>query len=135
MSLKEDWVKIQDWQNDNKKLLIIVASVVDDAISISYGGLNGFVRFPPGKPEERVVFSALRASKFEDAIDALAVGVVESGGFDIKDKGANELLKTIGGGVMSIGKLREKQGRDKLAEVNKFDPKQTHGKGKNKRKK
>ncbi len=124
---KEHWEKIQEFQNANKGFLIIVASPEDDSISVSYGGLFGFTRYPPGKKEDGVIFSALRASKFKAAIDPLIAGVVESMGMNPHDLGANELLKNVGGSIKSIGETRQRLSREKLAEVNSNDNK-NHGK-------
>ncbi len=43
---KINWQKIQDFQNDNQEQLIMVADPREDSISISFGGLNTFIKFP-----------------------------------------------------------------------------------------
>lgn len=104
-----NWVKLQDFQNDNKDLLIIIACPKEDTVSISYGGLNGFVKFPqPESLDKGVIFNALRASKFNEAIEPLMAGLIKGAGFDLKNRGANELLKTVGGGISSIGREKLK---------------------------
>lgn len=103
---KELWQKIQDFQNENKNFLIMVASPKEDAISISFGGLNAFVRFPGKDMESGVVFNALRSSKFSEAIDPFMAGVIEATG--ISDKGdGGEVLKVLGGAIKNIGEQRE----------------------------
>lgn len=105
---KVDWSKLAEFQDANKDLLIMIASPREDSISISFGGLNGFVRFPPGEMDKGIVFNALRESKFNDAIDPFINGVMEATG--IKETGpGGELLKVLGGGIRSIGKGRELQ--------------------------
>lgn len=114
MNLKEkvNWQKFQDFQNENKDMLIMCASPKDDGISISFGGLNTFVKFPFESLDKGVVFNALRKSKFTTAIDTFIGGVVQSSGIDSKDKESNELLKVVGGAIKSIGEARDKQGRE-----------------------
>lgn len=118
---KELWTKIQDWQNEHKDLLIMVASPREDAISISFGGLGAFVKFPGKDMEKGVVFNALRDSKFKDAIDPFMAGLIEGTG--IKETGdGGEVLKVLGGAMKSIGEARGKL----KAKITK------NGKGKNK---
>ena len=103
---KPDWSKIQEYQNEHKDLLVLVASPADDSISISFGGLNTFVRFPGTDVEKGVVFNALRQSKFKESIDAFMCGIIESSGISDKDQGG-EVLKVLGGSMKAIGEQRE----------------------------
>lgn len=105
MSKKIDWQKFQDFQNENKDLLIMIASPKEDGISVSFGGLNTFVKFPGVDMEKGVVFNALRASKFNEAIDAFMTGFIESTGISEKDDGG-EVLKVLGGSMKVIGEKR-----------------------------
>lgn len=108
---KVDFSKIQEYQNENKNLLIMVADPQSDSISISYGGFNTFVRFPMESMDKGVIFNALRESKFEEAIMPLIVGISEASGIKgTKVAGAN-LLKVIGGAVKNIGIAKEKEKR------------------------
>jgi len=102
---KPQWEKLQEFQNDNKDMLIMFASPVDDSISISFGGLNTFVRFPGKDMEKGVVFNALRKSKFLDSIDAFMCGIIESSGISEKEEGG-EVLKVLGGAMKAIGEQR-----------------------------
>jgi hypothetical protein len=104
--LKPNWEKLQEFQNEHKDLLIMVASPADDSISISFGGLNTFVRFPGKDMEKGIVFNALRKSKFADSIDPLMCGIIESSGISDKEEGG-EVLKVLGGSVKAIGEQRE----------------------------
>lgn len=103
---KEQWQKIQDFQNEHKDVLIMVASPKDDSISVSFGGLNGFVRFPGKDMSQGVVFNALRKSKFDVAIDPFMSGFIEATGISEKDEGG-EVLKVLGGAMRGIGEQRE----------------------------
>lgn len=117
---KTDWQKITDFQQENKHLFFIVASL-NDEISLSFNGKSGFVRFPMESQEKGVVFNALRKSKFNEAIDPFMAGVIEGSGIDIKQPEGNELLKTIGGAVKSLG----------VGEVKLEEPKKTKNGKKN----
>lgn len=103
---KTQWQKIQEFQNEHKDLLIMVASPKDDAISVSFGGLNGFVRFPGKDMSQGVVFNALRKSKFDVSIDPFMSGVIEASGISEKGDGG-EVLKVLGGVMKGIGEQRE----------------------------
>ena len=107
-NFKTDWPPIQDWMNQNKKLLILVASPEDDAISISFGGLNSFVRFPPGKMKDGIIYNALRESKFKEAISPLMSGIVKATGIKEKSKHGKQILHVLGGAIQSIGKVENK---------------------------
>lgn len=108
---KVDFAKIQEYQNENKHLLIMVADPQSDSISISFGGFNAFVRFPMESMDKGVVFNALRESKFEEAIGPLITGISEASGIKgTSVEGAN-ILKTIGGAVKNIGSAKEIQKR------------------------
>lgn len=109
---KVNWKKVQEWQDENKDLLVIVASPREDSISVSFGGINGFVKFPGDDMEKGVVFNALRKSKFEESIDAFMTGIIESTGISDKEEGG-EVLKVIGGGMMNIGIERAKLSKSK----------------------
>lgn len=121
MSKKVDWVKIQDWQKDNEHLLIMVADPATDSISISYGGLNGFVKFPMESLDKGVIFNALRESSFKDAISPLITGISEGTGITPANAGGNELLKALGGGIKSIGITKAAQNRSNLSNFMKKD--------------
>lgn len=107
MSKKIDWQKLQDFQNENKNLLIMIASPEEDSIAVSFGGLNTFVKFPGKDMEKGVVFNALRESKFDEAIDPFMTGLIESTGIKEKESGG-EVLKALGGSMLSIGKAKKK---------------------------
>lgn len=113
--MKLNWQKIQDWQNENREQLIMVADPREDSISISFGGLNTFVRFPPSKDmKDGVVFNALRKSKFEQSIDAFMSGLMSATGISDKTEGG-EILKVLGGSMKKIGEQREEEYRSKLS--------------------
>lgn len=114
---KIDWTKIQEWQNDNKDLLIMVASPQEDSIGISFGGLNTFVKFPMKTMDDGVVFNALRQSRFDEAITPFIEGVVKSTGITPSNKGGNELLKVLGGAIQSIGSAKMKAVRSNLQDI------------------
>lgn len=100
---KTDWKKLQDFQNENKDLLIMVASPADDAIAVSFGGLNGFVKFPkPESIDQGVVFNALRESKFKEAIDPFMAGFLKGSGMKMKGS-AMQVAHVLGGSMKSIG--------------------------------
>jgi hypothetical protein len=100
-----DWQKIQDWVNEKKDLLIMIADPRTDTINISYGGLNTFCKFPMESMEKGVVFNALRESNFKEAIEVFMAGVVKSAGID--EKNGNQLLQVLGGSIYSLGVERE----------------------------
>lgn len=104
---KVNWKKVQEWQDENKDLLVMVASPREDGISISFGGLNTFVKFPGKDMEKGVVFNALRKSKFNESIDAFMTGIISATGISERDEGG-EVLKVLGGAVKAIGETREK---------------------------
>lgn len=105
--VKADFLKIQEYQNENKHLLIMVADPQTDSISISYGGYNAFVRFPMESMDKGVIFNALRESKFEEAIGPFITGLSEASGISGSSiEGAN-VLKTIGGAIKNIGSAKE----------------------------
>ena len=104
---KTDWAKVQDWMNENKKLLIMACSYEDDAISISFNGLNSFVRFPPGKTEDGIIYNALQKSKFSEAISPLMSGIIKATGIKEKDKNGKQILHVLGGAVQSTGKVEQ----------------------------
>lgn len=106
------WPEIQEWMNANKKLLVMVADPASDSISISFNGLNAFVKFPDGPAQNGIIFNALRASKFKDAIDPMIHGIIKSTGIKDSDKNGAEVLKVIGGAVKGIGEA-QKANRDK----------------------
>lgn len=115
---KRDWVKLHEFSQDNKDLLIMFACPKEDAILITYGGYNTFVKFPqPESLDKGIVFNALRSSKFDDAIEPLMEGLVKAG-FDLANKGGNELLKTLGGGIKSIGIAKAEDARSSLQVIN-----------------
>jgi len=97
----------------------MVADPNSDSISISYGGLNTFVRFPMQTLVDGVVFNALRESGFKSAIEPFMEGVVKSSGISPKNKGGNELLKVLGGAMKGIGISKAKEIRSNLAEFTK----------------
>lgn len=122
---KINWQEIHDWQDIHKDQLIMVADPRTDGISISFGGLNTFVKFPSTDMADGVVFNALRESKFNDVIDILMSGIMESTG--IKDKGkGGELLKELGGSIKSIGNVKEEERKEKLKDFKKVN--KNHGK-------
>lgn len=123
MSKKIDWAKIQEYQNDNKELMIMVADPQSDSISISFGGFNTFVRFPMKDLADGVVFNALRESSFKGAIEPFMEGVVKSTGITPKNKGGNELLKVLGGAMQGLGAAKAKEVRSNLADFYKDDNK------------
>lgn len=109
---KSNWQQIQEWQNDNKDKLIMVADPRDDSISISFGGLNTFVKFPGKDMEKGVVFNSLRKSKFNETIDILMTGVIQSTGMSDKEE-SGELLKVLGGAVKTFGEVRDNNLKNK----------------------
>lgn len=113
--MKTDWEKIQDYQNEHKGLLIVVADPVSDSISVSFGGYNAFVRFPMETMDKGVIFNALVESKFEQAIHPFLTGLVEATGMNGKNKASANLLKVIGGAIRSFGIERGKEKRKLLA--------------------
>jgi hypothetical protein len=113
---KIDWKKIQEYQNENKGFLIMVADPETDAVSVSYGGLNAFFKFPMESLDKGVVFNALRESGFNDAIEPFMEGVVKSTGITPKSAGGNELLKALGGSMKSIGISKANEIRSNLKE-------------------
>ena len=116
---KRNWEKLQEFQNENKDLLVMFACPKEDAISISYGGYNTFVQFPKGSVDKGIVFNALRESKFIEAIEPFMEGLVKATGFNPeKSSGANELLKTLGGGMKSIGIAKAEEARSELQIIN-----------------
>lgn len=108
MSKPIDWAKIQEFQNENKDLLIMSASPKEDSILISFGGLNTFVKFPGKDMEKGVVFNALRKSKFKTAIEPFMEGIVAATQISDKEEGG-EVLKVLGGAIKSIGESRNKK--------------------------
>jgi hypothetical protein len=123
----DKWTKIQDWANENSKLLIMVADPGTDEIYITYDKFSTFVKFPMEHKDEGVVLNALRDSKFKEAISPLVEGVVKCTGMDpMKSKGANELLKVVGGAIKQIGTAKAEEGRRLLNNFLKKD----HGKTK-----
>lgn len=94
----------------------MVASPKDDSISISFGGLNAFVRFPGKDMADSVVFNALRKSKFKEAIDPLMSGIIEATGISDTEEGG-EVLKVLGGAIKNIGEQKELQ-KPKLTKQN-----------------
>lgn len=86
----------------------MIADPRTDEISISFGKLNTFVRFPMEDISKGVVFNSLRNSKFNEAIEPFISGIVEATGMDPRKKGVNELLKAVGGAVRSIGLGKKK---------------------------
>ena len=110
------WAKLQEFQNDHKELLILIADPKTDEISISFNKQFAFVKFPAGDMSKGVVFNALRQSKFAQAIDAFIRGVIESTGIDVTNKSGNELLSLLGGSIKKLG-VGEKVG--KLEVINK----------------
>ncbi len=112
MTNKINWQQIQEWQNDNKDKLIMVADPRDDSISISFGGLNTFVKFPGKDMEKGVVFNSLRKSKFNETIDILMTGVIQSTGMSDKEE-PGELLKVLGGAVKTFGEVRDNNLKNK----------------------
>ena len=116
--MKIDWQKIQDWQNENKEQLIMVASPQEDSISISFGGLNTFVKFPSRDMKDGIVFNALRKSKFNEIIDGFMSGLMSATGISDKGEGG-EILKVLGGSMKKIGEIREEEKKLKLKEFKK----------------
>lgn len=117
---KQNWEKLQEFANENKDLLVMFACPQEDAILVSFAGLNGFVKFPkPESFDKGVVINALRESKFDEAVGPLIAGVVEATGISVENKGGNELLKVLGGAIKSIGIEKAKIGRKSLEEFNK----------------
>jgi hypothetical protein len=106
MSNKVDWKKFLEFQDKNKEFLIMIASPREDAISVSFGGLNAFVKFPGTSMEKGVVFNCLRKSKFNEAIDIFMSGIMKATDIDEKEEGG-EVLKVLGGAVKAIGEKRE----------------------------
>ena len=101
---KINWQKFQEFQNDNKDFLILIASPKDDAISISFGGLNGFVKFPPSESMDKgVVFNALRESKFNEAIGAFMAGFADGTGITPEKESGLQIHHALGGTIKSIG--------------------------------
>lgn len=125
MIKKRDWEKLQEFQNEHQDLLIMFACPLEDAISISFAGLNTFVKFPATDMSKGVVFNALRASTFVEGIEPFMEGLVKAGFDPEKDKGINELMKTLGGGIKAISEAKaeaeaeaEAEGRSKLEAIN-----------------
>lgn len=101
---KLTWQQIQDWMNENKHLLILVADPETDEINVSFNELNAFVRFPMEDKTKGVVFNALRKSKFKEAIDPLMTGIIEATGIDEKDEAHGmQVLHVLGGSIKSFG--------------------------------
>ena len=100
---QERWEQIQAWMNENKDLLIMVASPQEDAIAISFNKRNTFVKFPPAEKDKGVIFNALRQSKFTSAIDPLMCGIIKATGLDSKEENAQQVLQVIGGSVKAMG--------------------------------
>ena len=101
------WEKLQEFQNEHKDLLIMFADPKDDAVSVSFGGLNGFVRFPkPESMDKGVVYNALRESKFNEAIDAFMAGFAEGTGIKPDTADGLQIHHILGGTMKSIGKSR-----------------------------
>lgn len=110
---KTNWVKIQEFQDENKDLFIVVASPQDDGMSISFGGLNSFVKFPGKDMTEGVVFNMLRKSKFKDAVHPFMAGLVSGSGIitgmepgEKVDPGST-VLDVVGGSIQAIAETRE----------------------------
>lgn len=108
---KVDWKKFLEFQDQNKEFLVMIASPREDAISISFGGLNAFVKFPGASMEKGVIFNALRKSKFNESIDILMTGIIKATDIDDKEEGG-EVLKVLGGAIRGIGEQRELQKND-----------------------
>jgi hypothetical protein len=104
---KEKWVQIQDFQNEHKDAFIVVADPRSDSVSISFGGLNAFLKFPSGPMDKGVIFNALRKSKFEEAVVPFISGLMEATGMKGNDVPTANLMRSIGGAVKSIGEERE----------------------------
>lgn len=103
--MKKDWNKVQEWVNENKDLLIVIADPRSDSVNISFGGLNAFVRFPMESIDKGVIFNALRASKFNEAIDPLIFGIMDATKMAVKE--GSPLLIEVGSAIKSIGVARE----------------------------
>ena len=100
---QERWEQIQAWMNENKDLLIMVASPAEDAINISYNKRNTFVKFPPTDKDKGVIFNVLRQSKFTSAIDPLMCGIIKAAGLKTKENNTQQVLQVIGGSIKAIG--------------------------------
>lgn len=103
---KPNWKKLQDFTDENKDLLMMIASPKEDSILITFGGLRAFVRFPGKDMSSGVVFNALRQSKFEKAIIPFTTGVANATGFDGSIEGSN-IVQSFNGGIKAIGEQRE----------------------------
>lgn len=115
---KLTWQQIQDWSNENKHLLIMVADPTTDEINISFNEMNAFVRFPMDKKEHGVIFNSLKKSKFKEAIDPFMTGIIDATGIDEKDEAHGmQVLHVLGGAMRSFGEATPVK-RSKL-EVNK----------------
>lgn len=110
--VKVDFAKIQEFQNENKHLLIMVADPQSDSVSISFGGFNAFVRFPMESMDKGVIFNALRESKFEEAIGPFITGISEGSGISGSSVEGANVLRTFGGAVKNIGSAKEKVKRE-----------------------
>lgn len=105
--MKTNWEKLQEFQNEHKDLLIMFASPTDDAISISFGGLNSFVRFPESESMDKsVVYNAIRESKFNEAIGAFMAGFAEGTGITPDKPDGLQIHHILGGAIKSIGKSK-----------------------------
>ena len=116
-----DWKKLQEFQQENRKLLVMIADPMDDSISISFGGFGTFVKFPFVKMEDGVVFNVLRKSKFNAAIDAFMAGIISAMGVDEKEIATANALNVLGGSIKSIGEERDIQKRSELQTINTGD--------------
>lgn len=115
-----NWQKLQEFQNENKDLLIMFACPQEDAISVSFGGMNGFVKFPkPESFDKGVIINALRESKFSEAIDAFMLGLTEGTGISVDDPNGLQIAHVVGGAMRSIGIEKTKIGRKALEDFNK----------------
>lgn len=103
---KERQIKLQEFADENKDLLVMFASPRHDLIYVSFGGYSGLVKFPGTDMDKGVVFNALRKSKFADAIDPFMTGLMEASGISDKEDGG-EVLKAVGGIMKSIGDERD----------------------------
>lgn len=114
-----NWQKLQDFQNENKDLLIMLACPSEDAISVSFGGLNGFVKFPkPESFDKGVIINALRESSFKEAIEPFMAGFTEGTGIKVEEPNGMQIAHILGGSIKSIGIKKEEIGRKALKEFN-----------------
>lgn len=112
MADQKRWQKLNDFANENKDLLFMIADPATDEILFTFNLMNGFVRYPMESKTSGVVFNALRASSFETAIDAFIAGVSE--GMKMKETPeTGELLRNIGGHVKAFGE-KTKEDRSKI---------------------